>query len=224
MRKPTNPNRLALCVLLARRDHVAAHLLDRICHWAQYGKATIPGFGGTWTANDHPWWRREAALSPDQLDRSLAKLDKFSLIEREQRKFAGVNILHVRPTGFTRLFLTAAKTWDVAAEILASEGIPAPAFAEQAPTVSLSDMLAAFEGDHTAEDMARLAVYRQDMATVTLAQGEVDCSACALELILWAKEHWDKPSIEHFCAKFTDALTEATKAYSIAVPQNCGST
>src|SRR5579862_8172845 len=61
--KETNPNRLALCVMLAGGNHTAGALLERAVYWKQYGAAAIPNVEGKWIANPRLWWMREAHLS-----------------------------------------------------------------------------------------------------------------------------------------------------------------
>jgi hypothetical protein len=150
-------------------------LLDKICYWAQYGKATLPGVEGYWVANDRPFWMREAQLSPGQFDRSIAKQAKFELIEKRQYPFAGRNIMHVRPTALTRDIITASKTWDVVAEILPPAGIPIPdCIADHCQvTPPLDQMLEAFDVDKpTPEEIGKLAAYRQNMKAIATPNGE----------------------------------------------------
>ena len=121
--KPTNPSPLALCLLLANRNHLAGVVLERIAHWSQYGRAKIPGKDGMWIANVRQWWLRECCLSPDQWDRTIRKLKKWGLIERRQWWFAGRSILHVRATELTKSFLAASTTWEAASEFLNDLGL-----------------------------------------------------------------------------------------------------
>jgi hypothetical protein len=171
--KDTNPNTAAICVLLARGDHVAGILLDRVRHWGRYGKAKISGSQGEWIANDREWWMREAQLSAGQLDRSLAKLAKFELIERRQFKFAGRNIMHVRPSEFTADILAASKTWGAAAEILAQAKIPVPDDLAKLAAIDppLIKMLEAWGDEVTAQDIGALAVFRQEMKAFPMPGG-----------------------------------------------------
>lgn len=121
----TYPSRNALCVKLVGNDHVAAHLLISVVHWAKYGNAEIPGVHGKWVANSRDWWMRECCLSPSQYDRSIAKLKKRSLVETRQWWFGRRNILHVRPTKIALDYVASATTWLAAAQFM-----PDPYFAE----------------------------------------------------------------------------------------------
>jgi hypothetical protein len=224
--KTTNPSRAALYVILTRGNHVSAMLLDRICYWAQYGKAKIKGVEGYWIANDRSWWMREAQLSPSQFDRSIANQDKFGLIERRQHPFGGRgNILHVRPTALTKDIIASARTWDVVVEILPQAGIPIPECLadHHQVTPSLAQMLEAFDvKEPTPEEVCKLAAYRENMKAMHDADYgiDVDQSKNTLPLIYWAKENWGKigtkkapqPSLAHFCDDlYPKALTEALK-------------
>jgi hypothetical protein len=206
----TNPNRPSLCVLLARGDHVSGMLLDRICHWAQYGKATIKDVDGKWIANDRIWWMREAQLSPGQSDRSIAKLTNLGLIEKRQHPFAGRNIMHVRPSTLTKDIIASAKTWDMASEIMTKAGIPLPEWFAGAGTQifpSLTEMLAAWGEEVTPEEIGKLAVFHKDIKAVTKHDLCHDFTEIVLPLIKWAKANWEKistkeapkPSLAHFC-------------------------
>ncbi len=115
----TNPSPLSLCIKLARENHRAGVLLERIVHWSRYGRAEIPVTSGYWIANDRAWWRREACLSADQYDRSIRRLKEWQLVETKQWWWAGRLILHVRPTELTTDYLAAAKTWKAADELIA---------------------------------------------------------------------------------------------------------
>jgi hypothetical protein len=222
------PHRSTLCVILARGDHVSGMLLDRICYWARYGKATIPGVEGYGVAYDRPFWMREAQLSPGQFDRSIAKQAKLGIIEKRQYPFAGRNIMHVRPTALTRDIITASKTWDVVVEILPPAGIPIPdCIADHCQvTPSLDQMLEAFEVEKpTAEEIGKLAAYRQNMKAVFSPYGKQDHSKNTLPLIYWAKANWakfstknaPKPSLAHFCDDlYPKALAEAMKELEAA--------
>lgn len=215
----TNPSRPSLCVLLARGDHVAGFMLDRIAHWAQYGKAKIPDTEGAWVANDREWWMREAQLSEGQLDRSLANLCKRELIERQQARFAGRNIMHVRPSKLTADVLSSAKTWDAAAEIFAHAKIPAATLAKHGNVaLPLSVMIAAWGGEVTPQETGALAVFRQHIKAVTFAGATYDFTNSAAQLIAWAKANWieistkeaPKPSLAHFCDSLYSNALEAT--------------
>ena len=223
-KKDTNPNTASICVLLARGDHAAGMLLDRINHWSRYGKATIPGVEGQWCANDRPWWMREACLSPGQLDRSFAKLAKLELVEKHQFPFAGRNVLHARPSDTTRDILASAKTWDMTLEVLTQMGIPIPAWLAEPGTQvvpSLQEMINVWGKENlTAQEVGKLAVYRQDMKSVAGPDGEkYDFSENTLPLIVWAIENWThlstkdapEPSVAVFCDNWPKALNLAMK-------------
>jgi hypothetical protein len=166
------------------------------------------GTEGEWVANDREWWMREVQLSEGQLDRALAKLDDFDLIERRQAKFAGRNIVHVRPSKLTADILASAKTWDAAAEILAEAKIPAPTLAKHGNVdLPLSVMIAAWGGEVTPQETGALAVFRQDIKAVDHAGATYDFTSDAPALIAWAKDNWIciktkealHPSLTHFC-------------------------
>jgi hypothetical protein len=112
----TKPNRLALCIMLTHRDHMAGVLLERAVHWIRHAKATIPGTEGEWIANVREWWMQEAQLSYDQFDRASRLLRRMKLIEKRQWWFARRNILYLRPTEKTLDFIAAAQTWKGAQE------------------------------------------------------------------------------------------------------------
>src|SRR5713101_5201618 len=112
----TKPSRLALCIMLTHRDHMAGVLLERAVHWIRYAKATIPGVEGEWIANVREWWMQEAQLSYDQYDRASRLLQRLELIEKRQWWFARRSILHVRPTERTLDFIVSAQTWKAARE------------------------------------------------------------------------------------------------------------
>jgi hypothetical protein len=217
----TNPSRPSLCVLLARGDHVAGFMLDRITHWAQYGKAKVPDTEGTWVANDREWWMREAQLSEGQLDRSLAKLAKFELIEKNQHPFGGRNIMHVRPSELTADILAASKTWGAAAEIFAQAKIPMSKALAKLPAIDppLVKMLEAWGAEVTAQDIGKLAVFRQDIKAVSFAGNTYDFTGNVLHLITWVKANWaeigpkgSKPSLALFCdSLYGKALTATMK-------------
>jgi hypothetical protein len=222
--KDTKPNTVSICVLLARGDHVAGVLLERISYWSRYGKATIPDVEGHWCANNRRWWMREAYLSPGQLDRSIAKLVELGLIEKRQYPFAGRNVLHMRPNTLTSDILASAKTWGMALEVLAHAGIPTPkGLAEPGTQVmpSLPEMAEAWGKEHlTAEEVGKLALYRHEMN---------DDNEKTLPLIVWVVHHWVSflaeckwanknmkdapatPSIAFFCDHFNVALSAAMK-------------
>jgi hypothetical protein len=115
----TKPTRLSLCIMLARRNHMAGVLLERAVHWRQWSKATIPEVEGTWTANIREWWMQEAQLSYDQYDRASRLLATLGLIEKRQWWFAGRNMLFLRPTNKTLGFICSASTWKAAREYFA---------------------------------------------------------------------------------------------------------
>jgi DNA-binding MarR family transcriptional regulator len=117
--KPTNPSKLALCIMIAGDDHRDGVLLERIMWWWKYASLRIPKKTGEWIANKHEFWKKEARLSPDQLTRSLKRLESKGLIERTQYWFRGRNILYLRPTAKTVEFLQAATTWSAADELIA---------------------------------------------------------------------------------------------------------
>jgi hypothetical protein len=218
--KNTNPDKTSICVLLARGDHAAGFLLRKIVHWMQYGKAKVKGAEGEWVANDREWWMREAQLSAGQLDRALAKLDNdFDLIERQQAKFAGRNIVHVRPSKLTTDILASAKTWDAAAEILAQAKIPAPTLAKhENVALPLSVMIAAWGGEVTPQEIGALAKFREDIKVVEYGANTYDLTTTAPLLISWAKANWieistkeaPKPSLAHFCDGLYGAALEVT--------------
>jgi hypothetical protein len=114
--KETKPNRLALCIMLTDRDHMAGVLLERAVHWIRFAKATIPGVEREWIANVREWWMQEAQLSYDQFDRASRLLRKMELIEKRQWWFARRNMLYLRPTQKTVDFIDAAQTWKAAQE------------------------------------------------------------------------------------------------------------
>jgi hypothetical protein len=120
-KKPTNPNKLPLCIMIAGEDHLAGVLLERIMWWWPYASISIPKKPGEWIANSHVFWMREARMSPDQFSRTLRRLVAKGLVERTQFWFAGLNILHVRPTLKTIEFLQAAKTWPAANELMVGQ-------------------------------------------------------------------------------------------------------
>jgi hypothetical protein len=115
----TDPSRLALCTMLARENHMAGVLLERIVYWIRYGRAEIPRTMGCWIANERTWWMREARLSLDQYDRSIRRLKEWQLVEARQFWWGRRSILHVRPTKLTIDYLAAAKTWKAADEFIA---------------------------------------------------------------------------------------------------------
>ena len=117
-KKPTNPNKLPLCIMLAGEDHLSGVLLERVLWWWQYAVVSIPKKPGVWIANKHEFWMRETRMSPDQLTRSLRRLEKNGLVERTQYWFRRVSILHLRPTQKTIEFLQAATTWPAANELI----------------------------------------------------------------------------------------------------------
>ena len=119
MSKTTNPSKLALCIMIADNDHRDGVLLERIIWWWKYAYLPIPKKAGKWIANKHEFWRKEACLSPDQLTRTLRRLESKGLIERAQYWFEGRNIMWLRPTAKTVEFLQAAKTWSAANELIA---------------------------------------------------------------------------------------------------------
>jgi hypothetical protein len=116
--KNTTPYKDALCIMLARDDHVAGFLLAKIVYWSRYGKARIPKYKGYWVAHKRDWWEREARLSVGQYNRASSRLAKWGLIEKTQWWFGRVNILYVRPTTMTNDFLAIATTWEAADEFL----------------------------------------------------------------------------------------------------------
>jgi hypothetical protein len=230
--KDTRPNTASICILLARGDHVAGVLLDRINFWSDKGKAEIPGTEGHWCANDRPWWMREAQLSLKQYNLAAAKLVKLGLIEKRQHPFAGRNILHLRPSDTTRDILASAKTWDMALEVLAHAGVPIPMWlAEQGTQVvpSMQEMIEVWGKESlTATEVGKLALYRQEMKCVSTAYEKYDCSNIALPLIDWAVNNWtnfltgckaankstkdaSKPSIAFFCEHANIALNVASQ-------------
>lgn len=93
------------------------------------------------------------------------------LIERDQRPFAGRNILHVRPSVLTRDFMTAATTWDVTVELLNHMGFPAPKHlaGHGQVTPSMAQMQEAWGEDKlTAEEVGKVALYRLNMKAAPL--------------------------------------------------------
>jgi hypothetical protein len=118
MIKETNPSRLALCIMLAKGNHVAGTFLHSVVYWSKYGRAEIPNVDGYWIANNRNWWRREVCLGLRQYDRAVAKLATWGLIEKRQWWFGGRNILFIRPTSLTQDFLASAKTWAAAKELV----------------------------------------------------------------------------------------------------------
>jgi hypothetical protein len=117
----TNPDNSALCVMLAGDNHAAGILLFKIVYWARYAVAIIPKKPGKWIARPRGWWAREARLSNGQLDRALALLARYELVEKTQFWFGHESILHIRPSWRTRNFLAAATTWEAAAIILLNQ-------------------------------------------------------------------------------------------------------
>jgi hypothetical protein len=205
-RKDTNPDSLALCIMLARGDHAAGTLLHKIKYWSQYGKAAIPGVEGKWCANDRPWWMREAQLTLKQYNRAAASLTKLNLIEKKQYPFAGANILHVRPSQTTLDFLAASQTWDVAFEVMACGGIPLPAWAKPGVVKpSLQEMIDVWNKEEslTPQEVGELAVYRQGMKHVAGKGGEYDFTQYAIKFMTWAIENWAE-----FAGKIKDAPQE----------------
>lgn len=136
--KETNPNRLALCVMLAGGNHTAGALLERAVYWKQYGAAAIPNVEGKWIANPRLWWMREAHLSSAQYDRASAKLQDQGLIEKRQWWFGRRCILFLRPTLYTMNFLAASSTWQAAQELLADEDFMISNFAKLSSADSLN--------------------------------------------------------------------------------------
>ena len=225
----TNPDPLALCVMLAQGDHAAGLLLYKIRHWAKYGKAEKPGVEGTWRANDKPWWMREARLSSGQYDRAIAKLKEYELVEKCQYWFGPRNIGYVRLSSKTRDFLTAATTWDVAFELLAQMGLlcskgQAPAGTQIKP--SLQEMMDAWGAPSLKpEEIGALAEFRQRMKSITYNGASHDCNDSSVALIEWAVANWGKaawlkytdpvpktPQIEFFSKNFGFAIATFVEA------------
>ena len=233
--KDTNPNTLPLCILLARGDHVAGVLLDRIHHWSKHGTATIPDAEGHWVANDRHWWMREAQLSPKQYRSAAAKLVEFGLIEKRQYPFAGRNVVHMRPTALTGDILASAKTWDAALEILPHTDVPIPEWLTPKTQVgaSIQEMIDAWgEESLTAAEIGKLVGYRQDLKHVIDPNGgKHDWSEDTLPLIVWAVNNWGKistkeapkPSVAFFCDNWGKVIIaiqqEANDAEFYPTPQ-----
>jgi hypothetical protein len=235
--KDTNPNNVSICVLLARGDHAAGLLLDRINFWSDKGKAKIPGTEGHWCANDRPWWMREAQLSLRQYNLAAAKLVKLGLIEKRQYPFAGRNVLHVRPSTLTNDILASAKTWDMALEVLALAGVSTPAWLAEPGTQvapSLQEMINAWGKESLAPpEIGKLAQFRQEMKCVSTAYEKYDCSNIALPLIEWVVNNWtnfltgckaadiyhntkgdpSEPSVAFFCEHALVALDLASQEH-----------
>jgi len=140
---------------------------------------------------------REAQLSAGQYDRAIAKLKKYELVEKCQYWFGRHNILHVRPSTRTRDFLAAATTWGVALEILAPMGVPCPAWQTpaEAVTPSLQEMIDAWGADESllkAEEIGKLALFRQDMKSVLYKGASYDLTDFVVGLIAWTVANWTK--------------------------------
>lgn len=118
MIKETTPSRLALCIMLAKGNHLTGAFLYSIVYWSQYGRAKIPHADGYWVANTRIWWCREICLTLRQYDRAVAKLATWGLIEKRQWWFGRRNILYIRPTSLTKDFLASAKSWAAAKELV----------------------------------------------------------------------------------------------------------
>jgi hypothetical protein len=166
---------------------------------------------------------REVQLSEGQLDRALAKLDDFDLIKRRQAKFAGRNIVHVRPSKLTADILASAKTWDAVSEILAEAKIPAPTLAKHVNVaLPLSVMIAAWGGEVTPQEIGALAKFREDIKVVEYGAKAYDLTPSAPKLISWAKANWieistkeaPKPSLVHFCDGLYGAALQVTMKVS----------
>jgi hypothetical protein len=146
---------------------------------------------------------------------------KLGLIEEKQHPFGGRNIMHLRPSDLTADTLTASKTWGAAAEILTQAKIPMPAALTKLAAIDLPliKMLEAWDGEVTARDIGKLAVFRQDIKAVVMPGGlTYDFTVSALPLIAWAKANWrkistkeaPKPSLAHFCDSLSGKALTAT--------------
>jgi len=213
------PSWASLCVLLARGDHVAGMLLERVASWASHGKATIKGVAGTWVANDREWWRREACLSLKQYNSAAARLIEFGLIEKRQHPFAGRSIVHMRPSKLTADILASAKTWSAAAEIFAEAKIPAPTLADYGDIkMPLSVLKEAWGGEVTPQDVGALAVFREEMKGFEYQWTTYNLTMDAPKLLTWAKANWieistkeaPKPSLAAFCDGLFAAALQVT--------------
>ncbi len=73
--------------MVAGESHRDGVLLERIMWWIKYSSVFIPKKTGKWIANKHEFWKKEARLSPDQLTRSLNRLESKGLTSRQRFKY-----------------------------------------------------------------------------------------------------------------------------------------
>jgi hypothetical protein len=112
------PEKVTVCARLAG-DHQAGTLLYVIMQRYRYGKATLPGLEGRWSANLRKEWFKAAGLSDSQGDRALNTLDKRGLIERKHGPWAGnPNVLYVRATHYAQMMYDAITTFEALGALL----------------------------------------------------------------------------------------------------------